>query len=76
MLTDTLHKPGFRLQSLILAKLFSILETGTITVPLWVNAVRTQDATDATAGATAHHSGNRVQFDPSADPSCVLCFLF
>lgn len=40
VLTDTLHKPGFRLQSLILAKLFSILETGTITVPLWLNAVR------------------------------------
>jgi len=40
VLTDTLHKPGFRIQSLILAKLFGILETGAITVPLWVNAVR------------------------------------
>jgi len=44
VLTDTLHKPGFRIQSLILAKLFSILETGAITVPLWVNAVRSTHA--------------------------------
>jgi len=38
VLTDTFHKPGFRLQALILAKLFNILETGAITTPLWVNA--------------------------------------
>jgi exportin-1 len=37
VLTDTLHKPGFRLQSMILQKLFSILDTGAITVPLWVS---------------------------------------
>jgi len=38
VLTDTLHKPGFRLQSLILQKLFQILDSGAITVPLWVSA--------------------------------------
>jgi len=35
VLTDTFHKPGFRLQATILAKLFTIVENGKITVPLW-----------------------------------------
>jgi len=35
VLTDTLHKPGFKLQAMILAHLFQIVESGTITAPLW-----------------------------------------
>lgn len=35
VLADSFHKAGFRLQSAILAKLFSIIESGAITVPLW-----------------------------------------
>jgi exportin-1 len=35
VLTDTFHKPGFRLQSEILALLFNIVESGAVTVPLW-----------------------------------------
>jgi len=35
VLTDTFHKPGLRLHATILAKMFSIVETGKITVPLW-----------------------------------------
>lgn len=56
VLTDTFHKPGFRLQTLILAKLFSILETGAITAPLWVNAVRTDRHTRTRARATSMHA--------------------
>jgi len=35
VLTDTDHKSGFKLQSLILARLFQLVETGAITVPLY-----------------------------------------
>lgn len=35
VLTDAFHKPGFRLQSQILAKLFNIVDSSAITVPLW-----------------------------------------
>jgi len=35
VLTDTFHKPGFRMQATILAKLFTIVETNKINVPLW-----------------------------------------
>lgn len=35
VLTDTFHKAGFRMQATILAKLFNIIESGAITVPLW-----------------------------------------
>ncbi len=52
VITDTLHKPGFRIQTLILAKLFNILETGGITTPLWVNAVRKHTAHTADSKAT------------------------
>ena len=38
VLTDTFHKPGFRLQSQILAKLYGVVESGSVTVPLWGNA--------------------------------------
>lgn len=35
VLTDAFHKTGFRLQSQILAKLFTIIDSSAITVPLW-----------------------------------------
>ena len=35
VLTDTLHKPGFKLQAMILAHLFMAVESGAITAPLW-----------------------------------------
>jgi len=35
VLTDTFHKPGFRMHATILAKMFSLVETNKITVPLW-----------------------------------------
>ncbi len=35
MLTDTLHKPGFKLQAQILSHLFMAVESGAITAPLW-----------------------------------------
>jgi exportin-1 len=35
VLTDTFHKSGFRMQATILAKMFNIIESGAITVPLW-----------------------------------------
>jgi len=35
VLTDTLHKPGFKLQAMILAHLFLAVESGAITSPLW-----------------------------------------
>ena len=35
MLTDTLHKPGFKLHSQILASLFLAVQGDVITVPLW-----------------------------------------
>mmetsp|Transcript_24882 Transcript_24882/g.80999 ORF Transcript_24882/g.80999 Transcript_24882/m.80999 type:complete len:1099 (+) Transcript_24882:98-3394(+) len=35
VLTDTLHKPGFKLQAMILAHLFVAVESGAITSPLW-----------------------------------------
>jgi exportin-1 len=35
VLTDTFHKQGFRLHAAILAKLFHIIDSGVITVPLW-----------------------------------------
>lgn len=37
VLSDTFHKPGFRLQAQILAQLFHVVEAGSITVPLWAN---------------------------------------
>lgn len=35
VLTDTDHKSGFKLQSLLLARLFQLVETNVITVPLF-----------------------------------------
>jgi len=35
VLTDTLHKPGFKLQAMILSSLFLAVESGAITVPLY-----------------------------------------
>jgi len=35
VLTDTLHKPGFKLQAMILAHLFLSVESGVISAPLW-----------------------------------------
>ena len=35
VLTDTDHKSGFKLQSLLLARMFQLAETGQITVPLF-----------------------------------------
>jgi len=35
VLTDIFHKPGFRMHSTVLAKLFSLVEINKITVPLW-----------------------------------------
>lgn len=35
VLTDTDHKSGFKLQSLLLARLFQLVETNAITVPLF-----------------------------------------
>ena len=37
VLTDTLHKPGFKLQVQILSHLFSAVESNAITAPLWPN---------------------------------------
>jgi hypothetical protein len=75
VLTDTFHKPGFRLQSLILAKLFNILETGAITVPLWVNAVSAHH--DITELAKQQRGGGDIPFVPLliALLSLFLCLL-
>lgn len=35
VLTDTLHKPGFKMHSTLLAKMFGIVENGSVTVPLF-----------------------------------------
>ncbi|KAH1219844.1 Protein EXPORTIN 1A [Glycine max] len=35
VLTDTFHKPGFKLHVLVLQHLFCLLETGALTEPLW-----------------------------------------
>jgi len=35
VLTDTLHKSGFKMQAMILAKIFFIVDSGNITCPLW-----------------------------------------
>ena len=35
VLTDTDHKSGFKLQSMLLARMFQLVETGQITVPLF-----------------------------------------
>lgn len=35
VLTDTLHKPGFKTHSAILAKLFYLVECGAVSVSLW-----------------------------------------
>lgn len=35
VLTDTLHKPGFKLQAMILAHLFLAVESGAVASPLW-----------------------------------------
>lgn len=35
VLTDTFHKPGFKLHATILAQFFQIVDTGAISVPLW-----------------------------------------
>eukprot|EP01006_Ploeotia_vitrea_P040702 TRINITY_DN66447_c9_g7_i2.p1 TRINITY_DN66447_c9_g7~~TRINITY_DN66447_c9_g7_i2.p1 ORF type:complete len:1150 (+),score=740.55 TRINITY_DN66447_c9_g7_i2:403-3450(+) len=34
-LTDTFHQPGFRLHATILSRMFAIVDSGSITVPLW-----------------------------------------
>jgi len=45
VLTDRNHKPGFKLQSQVLATMFNLVETGMITVPLF-------DTNQHTAGTT------------------------
>ncbi|CAE5965940.1 unnamed protein product [Arabidopsis arenosa] len=35
VLTDTFHKPGFKLHVLVLQHLFSLVESGSLTEPLW-----------------------------------------
>jgi exportin-1 len=37
VLTDLQHKPGFQLHASILAKMFSTVEKGLVTVPLWTD---------------------------------------
>eukprot|EP00898_Chlorokybus_atmophyticus_P003100 jgi/Chlat1/3791/Chrsp259S00289 len=49
VLTDTFHKPGFKLHALILQHLFTVVDSGAITAPLW-------DV--ATLGPTAYPSNS------------------
>ncbi len=35
VLSDTFHKPGFRMHTLILQRLFHVVSSGTVTQPLW-----------------------------------------
>lgn len=67
MLTDSLHKPGFKLQAMILAHLFLAVESNAITAPLWPQAramrsLRPVAAASCPGAATqpqpwrAHHS--------------------
>lgn len=39
VLTDTFHKPGFKLHVLVLQQLFCLVESGPVTEPLWDVAV-------------------------------------
>ena len=41
VLTDTDHKSGFKLQSMLLARMFQLVETNQITIPLWDPATNT-----------------------------------
>jgi len=41
VLTDTLHSPGFKLQSQILAHMFVLVESKAVTAPLWDTATAT-----------------------------------
>lgn len=48
VLTDTDHKSGFKLQSIVLARMFQLVETGGIPSPLYDPAVASgPDATNA-----------------------------
>jgi exportin-1 len=38
VLFDSFHKPNFKMHATILARLFNIVETGAVTVPLWKGA--------------------------------------
>jgi len=42
ILSDTFHKAGFRLQCELLSKIFGIVESGQVTVPLWGNQQQDQ----------------------------------
>ncbi|KAI3781800.1 hypothetical protein L2E82_11826 [Cichorium intybus] len=39
VLTDTFHKPGFKLHVLVLQHLFCLVESGSLTEPLWDAAI-------------------------------------
>ncbi|KAA8495821.1 Protein EXPORTIN 1A [Porphyridium purpureum] len=51
VLTDTLHKPGFKLQSLILMHLLGIVTSGVLKEPIW-NQDNSQDNALATSNGT------------------------
>jgi len=51
VLTDTLHKPGFKLHAQILATLFQTIQDDVITVPLWP-----QDGSVTVAAGTTNQS--------------------
>mmetsp|Transcript_4585 Transcript_4585/g.12407 ORF Transcript_4585/g.12407 Transcript_4585/m.12407 type:complete len:1103 (-) Transcript_4585:1209-4517(-) len=55
VLTDTLHKPGFKLQTLILMHLLQIASSGHLKEPIWSSEIA-QDVAYATANGTMQAS--------------------
>mmetsp|Transcript_6441 Transcript_6441/g.15770 ORF Transcript_6441/g.15770 Transcript_6441/m.15770 type:complete len:1079 (-) Transcript_6441:407-3643(-) len=69
VLTDTLHSPGFKLQSQILAHMFMLVESKAITVPLWDAA--TVQATDNSTYLRELLSTMFIQSFPNLTPPTV-----
>ena len=56
MLTDTFHKPGFKLQARILHHLFAIVQTDAIKAPLWDVAALGPTAFPSNAAFVQQHT--------------------
>merc|ERR1740130_1552851 len=65
VLTDSLHKPGFKLHAMLLAHLFNAVESNTITTPLWPQDGTVQASTTASTCATSSSSSRSSATRPT-----------
>lgn len=76
VLTDRLHKSGFKMHSTILKHLFTLVEAGQITVPLWTSLNITVPPGSSNSSFLKDHVANMIQSSfPNLTPVQVTAFV-